>query len=203
MDNRIKELRLALQMNQTQLADALNTSKTSVNLWEQGRRLPPVETLLRIATFFHVSLDYLLRRSEARIESKDLTQQIDVCQLPALHGAPVWLERQDIWVLVDGIGQILRRTDGTAIPFAQIDEPVWGMPPVFARPLTGEGMPLTRNEISSFEELWVEPISPDPLLRNELRGWYTVYQRYAANEFGNRFYLDRYGATWLAFEDSL
>lgn len=55
LDNRIKELRLAQQMNQAQLADALNTSPSSMNLWEQGRRIPPVETLLRIAAFFDVS----------------------------------------------------------------------------------------------------------------------------------------------------
>lgn len=45
-----------------------------------------------------------------------------------------------------------------------------------------------------------EPISCDTHLREELRGWYRLKSRWAENEYGNRFYLDTYGAKWLAFD---
>ena len=48
--------------------------------------------------------------------------------------------------------------------------------------------------------MWVEPISPDSLLRDELRGWYHRKDQYVENEYGNRFYLDTYDAKWLGFE---
>ncbi len=50
------------------------------------------------------------------------------------------------------------------------------------------------------EEMWVEPISPDSNLRDELRGWYRRKDRYVENEYGNRFYLDTYEAKWLGFD---
>ena len=52
-------------------------------------------------------------------------------------------------------------------------------------------------------EIWVEPISVDTDLRQELRGWYYVKKRWVENEYGNKFYLDAYGAKWLAFNNTL
>ena len=49
----------------------------------------------------------------------------------------------------------------------------------------------------------MEPISTDIDLASELRGWHELRGRLVQNEFGNRFYLDTYGAKWLAFESCL
>ena len=63
------------------------------------------------------------------------------------------------------------------------------------------GKPLYLDAVMGCERIWVEPISTDSKLCGELRGWYSVYEnRLVQNEFGNRFYLDTYGAKWLAFE---
>lgn len=43
------------------------------------------------------------------------------------------------------------------------------------------------------------PFSKDEVLRQEMRGWYTVKDRFVENEFGQRFYKDTYGNKWLAF----
>ena len=52
--------------------------------------------------------------------------------------------------------------------------------------------------------IWVEPITTDYDLAAELRGWYRLRgRRLVENEYGNRFYLDTYGAKWLAFESCL
>lgn len=72
--------------------------------------------------------------------------------------------------------------------------------PVFSVPETLTEPPLTRKQMLTKEEMWVEPISPNPILRDELRGWCHREDRYVENEYGNRFYLDTYAAKWLAFD---
>ena len=61
------------------------------------------------------------------------------------------------------------------------------------------GKPLDYFEIEEQSEVWVEPVSRDEVLRQELRGWYIVKNRYVENELGQRFYLDTYGNKWWAF----
>ena len=57
---------------------------------------------------------------------------------------------------------------------------------------------LSKEDISNYKSVWVEPISSDPI-RNELRGWYTVRNEFVENSRGSRFFLDSYSATWLAY----
>jgi len=49
------------------------------------------------------------------------------------------------------------------------------------------------------DKAWIEPISPDSLLREGLRGWYKVHPRWVENERGNRFFFEYLGVKWLAF----
>jgi hypothetical protein len=85
-----------------------------------------------------------------------------------------------------------------------IQEPIYAVPPSFAFGLRGVGEFLDVNDIISREKVWVEPISTDPELAAELRGWYRLRnQRIVENEFGTRFYLNTYGSKWLAFGSSL
>lgn len=58
---------------------------------------------------------------------------------------------------------------------------------------------LGREELAYGMQVWVEPISPDETLRQELRGWYRVKHHAIENEAGNRFILDSCGAKWLAY----
>ncbi len=56
-----------------------------------------------------------------------------------------------------------------------------------------------RNVLGNHSEVWLEPISHDADLREELRGWYRVCERWVENDYGTRFPIDTYGAKWLAF----
>jgi len=56
---RLKELRLSKGLNQPQLATELNMSVKTLGSWETGFRIPTVDTLCELASYFHVSLDYL------------------------------------------------------------------------------------------------------------------------------------------------
>lgn len=57
---RLKELRLARGLSQEQLAKELNLVKSSISMYEQGKRKPSFEVLEAIADFFNVNLDTLI-----------------------------------------------------------------------------------------------------------------------------------------------
>lgn len=59
-----KLLRTKSGLSQQELADKLNISKSSVNMYERGERQPNFETLEIIADFFNVDIDYLLGRTD-------------------------------------------------------------------------------------------------------------------------------------------
>ena len=61
---RLKKLRLLWGKTQQELADALNISRSAYALYEAGRRQLGYESLLALADFYGVSLDYLFGRTE-------------------------------------------------------------------------------------------------------------------------------------------
>lgn len=59
-DERIKELRKSLGINQVEFGKRLNVTKQCISNWENGNILPSIDMLVRIASVFSVSSDYLL-----------------------------------------------------------------------------------------------------------------------------------------------
>ena len=59
--DRFTMLRKDLRLTQEELATKLGFSRTAISAWEIGRNQPPYEDAIKIANFFGVSLDYLLR----------------------------------------------------------------------------------------------------------------------------------------------
>ena len=57
---RLKELRQQKKTTQRALADHLGITDRTYQYYEVGRVRPPYETLLALASFFGVSLDYLV-----------------------------------------------------------------------------------------------------------------------------------------------
>ena len=64
ISERIKSLRLAASLTQKQLADILNVSEVSLQRFEYGSARPSLDTLIALAGYFDVSLDYLCGRSD-------------------------------------------------------------------------------------------------------------------------------------------
>lgn len=60
LGKRIYELRKKLNISQEEFAMAINTSRQAVSKWELGDSYPEVNKLKDIASFFNVSIDYLL-----------------------------------------------------------------------------------------------------------------------------------------------
>lgn len=64
---RLRELREAAgYKSQQAFANAFGVAQSTVGGWEAGKREPNYDTTLRLAKFFHVSLDYLLGKSNFR-----------------------------------------------------------------------------------------------------------------------------------------
>ncbi|MCM1179946.1 MAG: helix-turn-helix domain-containing protein [Clostridium sp.] len=59
----LQYLRTLKKINQTDLAEYLNTTCGAVSMWERGKRVPDIETIVKIAAFFMVSLDELILKS--------------------------------------------------------------------------------------------------------------------------------------------
>lgn len=62
---RLKELRLQKGVPQQKVAKYLGVSRQAYSNYENGNRNPDNEVLLKLAEFFEVSVDYLLRGDEA------------------------------------------------------------------------------------------------------------------------------------------
>ena len=56
----LKELRKEKGFGQVELAKTLNMSKGIISLWENGLREPGMNSLIILARFFDVSIDYLV-----------------------------------------------------------------------------------------------------------------------------------------------
>lgn len=64
MNQRLKGLRLEKQATQRDVAESIGVATRNVQNFEYGTAKPKLETLIRIADFFNVSLDYLVGRSD-------------------------------------------------------------------------------------------------------------------------------------------
>lgn len=59
-DERLKELRIAQNLNQVTLGKMLDVSKQCLSNWENNNIQPSIDMLIKIAEYFGVTTDYLL-----------------------------------------------------------------------------------------------------------------------------------------------
>lgn len=61
---RLKELRKEKNISQLKLALDLSMNQNTISRYETGEREADYKTLIKIADYFNVSIDYLLERTE-------------------------------------------------------------------------------------------------------------------------------------------
>ena len=66
MYRRIRDLREDHDLTQTDLAKILNCSQRSYSYYESGGHDIPTQTLIAIADYYDVSVDYLLGRTDKK-----------------------------------------------------------------------------------------------------------------------------------------
>ncbi|MCL1883100.1 MAG: helix-turn-helix domain-containing protein [Defluviitaleaceae bacterium] len=67
LKKRIIALRCEKRLNQTEFADEISLSRTTLSCYEQGRREIRTDTLLKIAEYFDVSVEYLIGKTDCRL----------------------------------------------------------------------------------------------------------------------------------------
>lgn len=80
LGKRVAALRKEKDWSQSELAQKVSVSQRYVSTWETGKNLPHVETLIKLAEVFEVSVDYLLfesvpREGTHRIDDIELYEQ--------------------------------------------------------------------------------------------------------------------------------
>ena len=71
LGKKIYQLRKLSGMTQEQLADKLNVTRQTLSKWENEASLPDVESVVRLSTLFHTSLEELLSEEETQTEKKE------------------------------------------------------------------------------------------------------------------------------------
>lgn len=64
MKNRLRELRKNRDLTQISLQLQTGIEQALLSKFENGDRVPPIETLIRLAEFYNVSIDYILYRTD-------------------------------------------------------------------------------------------------------------------------------------------
>ena len=64
MDNKLRQLRKERKLTQVELQMRTGIEQSLLSKFENGERVPPTETLIALADFYHVSIDYILCRTE-------------------------------------------------------------------------------------------------------------------------------------------
>lgn len=60
LGNILSKLRKSKGLNQREFANSFGVSNGAVAMWETNKRQPDIDTLIKIANFYNVSLEYLI-----------------------------------------------------------------------------------------------------------------------------------------------
>ena len=72
LNNRLKSLRNEKGALQKDVAEYLKISTSAYVFYEQGKRIPDVETLNKLSDYYNVSIDYLLGKSSIKESAEDI-----------------------------------------------------------------------------------------------------------------------------------
>ncbi|EPB8162334.1 helix-turn-helix transcriptional regulator [Clostridium perfringens] len=72
LNNRLKSLRNEKGVLQKDVAEYLKISTSAYGFYEQGKRIPDVETLNKLSDYYNVSIDYLLGKSNIKESAEDI-----------------------------------------------------------------------------------------------------------------------------------
>lgn len=71
-NDRLKELRNKAGLKQSELGEKVGVSASTIGMYEQGRRSPDREMLIKLSNVFNVTLDYLVDNNNIKTDDTDL-----------------------------------------------------------------------------------------------------------------------------------
>ena len=109
---RLRELRQNKGLSQSQLAYALNISKSAISMYELGKREPDLETLECIADYFNVDINYLVGQEDGSMyyldpEAAEIAQEVQQRpELKVLFDASRKVSADDLRFVIDMIDRM-------------------------------------------------------------------------------------------------
>lgn len=119
-DNNIfKRLRIGKNLSQSEIASKLNVTQSAISKWESGVATPDPYTLKKIAELYHVTIDYILGKTDLPVELNtlkwddnvrpiDLKNEVDFGKIPILGSIAAGNPKEaieenniDNWILTD------------------------------------------------------------------------------------------------------
>lgn len=64
METNLKKLRLQKKKTQLQVQMDTGIEQALLSKYESGKRIPPTETLITLADYYNVSMDYIMGRTD-------------------------------------------------------------------------------------------------------------------------------------------
>lgn len=64
---RFKELRESFALTQKEIAQKLNVEPSTISMWESGKNVPDLKTLINVCTLFGVDANYFFSSSYSKI----------------------------------------------------------------------------------------------------------------------------------------
>lgn len=82
----LKKIRKSNKLSQKELAEKVNVAAVTISAYEKGNKTPSLDVALRIANYFHVSLDSLCGVEVGKIETIDdfLPRFVELVKTPAI-----------------------------------------------------------------------------------------------------------------------
>jgi len=68
---KLKDLRIDNDLYQKEIASILKITRQQYGLYESGKRDIPIDLLIKLADFYHVSTDYILGRTNKKELDKE------------------------------------------------------------------------------------------------------------------------------------
>lgn len=194
MPRRYKEARQAKHMKMSEATELIGISQPALSAWEGEKKSPSLDSLVRMAEVYEVSTDYLLGIDSGLLNP---AKPIPKKSIRLFHGKPVWCQEYG-WAIVDVPAKELVFVD-RRVAISDIPQ-IYASAVRFSECPAPTNEPLSYSDLKRYESVWVEPVSDDEELRQQLRGRYTVRDFYVENEYGVKFFLEAYEVKWLAFE---
>ncbi len=103
---RLKELRLSTGKTQGELGEILGISASTVGMYEQGRREPDRDTLLKMSEYFTVSVDYLIGSTKS-YDLEDILNNIKNQPTILYNGKPLSIDSAELVEAMDLAARIV------------------------------------------------------------------------------------------------
>lgn len=73
----LKLLRTRKEIKQEEIASALNITRSAYANYEQGRRTPDLDTIIKIAEFYDTSIDFIIGNEKEKVIENELIKEIN------------------------------------------------------------------------------------------------------------------------------